>query len=208
MTEENETVATEAEESVAASSSAPAAEASSAQEPSLDELLEQFETKTVEPPATQDKAEFKPEEAKSDKTEDRVYKEYIERQIQKEADRDLMNAVKMIKDTADIPLPDRHVRAILEDKAKEDARILSAWNKRNTAPKVFEDVMRAIGRELAKELEMPIDQTATNSVNAVTSAVHSGKTQAPMQESAPDVWKMSEAEWHKLKAQAESTILS
>jgi len=206
MNDINETVATEAEESVA-HQSAPTQEASSAQEPGLDELLEQFETKTVEPPVTDNNAELKADTEKT-KVDDRVYKEYIERQIQKEADRDLQNAVQMIKEVADIPLPDRHVRAILEDKAKEDARILSAWNKRNTAPKVFEDVMRAIGRELAKELDMPIDQTATNSVNAVTSAVHSGKQQAPARDSAPDVWSMSEAEWQKMKAQAESTLLS
>lgn len=207
-TNNSEDVAGNAEAQVA-DNSAPVTEATGAQsEPSLEELLEQFETKTVEEPIAQQTEKPAAEKADNSVNNDaKVYKDYIERQIQKEADRDLQKAVEIIKDTGEVGLPDRHIRAILEDKAKEDPRILTAWNKRNTSPKVFEDVMKAIGKELKRELGEPIDQVATQSVNAVKSAVLSGNQQAAKTDDAPDFWNMSKTEWEAHKRKANNTQL-
>ena len=172
----------------------PAPEAGGAPEPSVDELLQEFDAKTTPEP----KPETTPE--KDDRL-DKVF-DYVERKATEEVaertNKDISDAVKTT--VGDSDLDPEYVEGKLHFKANTDPAFRNAWMSRHKKPEQFQQVLRAYGKELAGKVNSNIDTSVSNDRAAVAAAVRSQSTKPA--EAAPsnkDIRKMSDAEFERMK---------
>ena len=162
-------------------------EDTSAQEPSIDELLKQFEqTDTPEQKQPQKIGADDIKEVVSFVREDR------EARIREKTETDIQAAVKNVK--SDLDLDDGLVRDLLYGKANTDPRFLKAFQMRHENPTGWESVQKAFHKELRTKL-VKTDQDATDDRAAVEAAVRSASTGSP-EEPTPDFGSMSDAEFN------------
>lgn len=164
-------------------------------EVSLDSLLSEYDEPKEEP-----KAAPQPEVPQISPD----VQNFMNRQIKKENDQAINEAAKIMKESVgDTNLTEKWFKGQLHLAGAEDPRIIDAFNNRDNAPKQWEAIVKGIATDLAKELA-PTDQSATESWNAVASAVHSASTSAPKTEpgfSEKDLKNMSDAEFQAFKKQ-------
>lgn len=184
MSEQAMTNETEAEPKVSA-------EESGASEPDLDALLSEFESESSkEEPKV---AQPQPDDVQWLKNQRAQYE-------REQTDKAVAEAANIIKETiGDLPidLPEYVLEGVLHQKASKDPRIVEAFNKRFSDPEKWKSIVRATGKQLSKDMR-PKDKQATESWNAVESAVH-GASKSTRVEEPVDITKMSDAEFFEYK---------
>ena len=164
MSEEEQTVAQEAD-----TDATPSVEDQGAQEKSIDELLAEFEGDEPE----QQKETVKPDVPNKVQLDDAAKKEIIEQlQAQQKTEQDITKDVEKIK--GDLPVEDAYIRWKLEDMASKDQRVLNAFLNRDTKPQAWE----AIVNKVASDLQGTYGSQKKTDKEAIASAVHSA-TEAP-----------------------------
>ena len=170
-------------------------EESGASEPDLDSLLSEFdesesskEEPKVEQPASDDVQWLKAQRVQYEK---------------EQQDKALSEAAGIIKETLGelpIQLPEYALKGILQQKAYEDSdgRLIKAFNNRFSQPEKWKSIVKAIGKQVSKDFA-PKDTQATNSWNAVESAVHSASTSSSQNSSEPNLKEMSDQEFAAYK---------
>ena len=185
MSEEQQAVIQENE-----SEAKPSDESQDAQEQDLDSLLKEYESEDK----TEETQESTQQVAQSEDIQwlRQQRAEYEREQTEKA----VTEAASMLKESiGDLPItmPDYVFEGILHQKASKDPRIIEAFNKRFTNPGGWQKIVKATGKQLSQDLQ-PKDQKATDSWNAVESAVHSASTSSPQQQDV-DVSKMTDTEF-------------
>lgn len=167
-------------------------ETQDAPEPSLDELLNEFDEQN------------KPQEKKAKKEDpDSDVKAYIRAQMQKDVEatvkKDVESSVKLAKEAGELNIPDALIDSYLRQTIQNDERLLNLWHSREKNRASFDAVIKNLGRQLAKTLEQPVDKSVSDSVDALESAVKSSsKTTKPQD---VDVLQMSKEEFRKWEAE-------
>jgi len=139
----------------------------------LEQLLNEYDTP---------KQETKPEQATpTQAAPDPITAEmqrFIERQVKKDNRQALNDAAKNMKQIAGIDLDDDFFLGQLHVAADKDPRIGDIFNKRDENPKAWNDVVKAIGKDIAKRSKAhgDTDQESTDSWNAVEASVRSSST--------------------------------
>ena len=165
-----------------------------AQEPSLDELLSSYEEPKESP---------KPE-APADPTELQEMRAMVAEMRQEKQESAILDAAKSIKgELKDLPVdvPEYVLKGALREKAVEDPRIVEVFERRGANPKAWNEVIATLGKQIAKDM-VPVDKQATDSWNAVESAVRSTSTHTPTDSgvSENDLKDMSLFELNQYKA--------
>lgn len=165
----------------------PQTEDKGAPDPSIDELLKQFE-------ATETPPEQQPDEIKADDLKEFVREAKADRteRLREKTDKAVSEAVKAVK--GDLDLDDGVVKDLLYGRASTDPRFLRAFQMRHENPTAWEGVQKAFGRELAEKMVKP-DQNLTDDHAAVEAAVRSAST-GSSDEAPPDFGSMSDAEFN------------
>lgn len=164
-------------------------EETGAQEPSIDELLKQFEA--TETPTEQPK----PEAISADDLKDfvRTAKDDRDERIREKTDADIVAATKVVK--GDLEIDDGLIKDFLYGRASSDPRFLKAFQMRHQNPDAWAGVQKALGRELASKMVKP-DQNLTDDRAAVEASVRSHST-GSADDSPPDFNSMTNAEFDK-----------
>lgn len=182
MSEQNQPVV---EETNAAAT--PVVEESNAQdnEPSLDELLSQFETEV--------NSEVKQPETKAEPIEDlRNEIKSMREERQNEAFRnDMDSLVETVKGDAEVD--ETFVEAWIDAEARKDQRLANAWAQRRNDPRAFKQVQAQLTKKFASAFPSKVDQDATADKEAVTAAM-TGTGKAP-ETPPPDFSAMNNAEF-------------
>lgn len=162
-----------------------------AQDDSLESLLAQYEEPTPEK---------KPEPEAPQATDTSKIENFMARQIQRENDQALSEAAGVLKNiVGDTNLTEKWFEGQLYLAGAKDPRLTRAFEDRENSPKQWETLVRTLGKELAQELK-PTDQGATDSWNAVESAVHSASTSTSKAGiEAKDLKSMTDSEFMAFK---------
>lgn len=171
----------------------PQAEDKGAQEPSIDELLKQFDSPDPQP------EQVAKTEIKADDIRDVVsfVKEDREDRLREKTDKAISEAVTAVK--GDLDLDDGLVKDLLFGKASTDPRFLKAFQMRHENPSGWKSVQTAFSKDLATRLGPKIDQNLTDDHAAVAAAVRSQSTGSP-DAAAPDFSSMSDYEFNEWQA--------
>ncbi|MGI9506070.1 MAG: hypothetical protein ACR2RE_23770 [Geminicoccaceae bacterium] len=170
------------------------AEGDGAQEPTVDELLKQFETATE--PEQPD-----PAKAATDLTADDVKsvvswanEERVRRSTER-VEKDIAEAVETVKGELDID--PGIVRDLMYGRASTDSRFMRAFQQRHTSPEAWMEVQKAFGRELAAKFKpgATTDPDLSDDRAALESAVRSAATRPTGDDAPPDFASMSDAEF-------------
>lgn len=186
-------------EPVAADSGAPAE--------TLDQLLKEFDSAPkVESPAVTDEVRVP-----DDLTTEAVYREVVslkreltrrERaEIEAVVSQDLETAVNTVKsDLNDLPVnvSDRIVRGMLNDLGANDARFLKAFEARHAAPDTWNRTLKAVAREIRKDIAGGPDRAVSEDRAAAMAAVRGASTTAPKAET-PKLHEMSDRDFEAYK---------
>lgn len=167
----------------------PQTEDKGAQEPSIDELLKQFEA-TETPPEQAAKPEIKADDLREVVS---FVKEDREERIREKTDKDVLAAAQVVK--GDLDLDDDVIVDFLYGKASRDPRFLKAFQMRHENPDGWNRVLKAQGKELVDKFGPKIDQNLTDDHAAVAAAVRSAST-GSSEEAPPDFNSMSDAEFN------------
>lgn len=175
----------------------PSVEESSAQD-DLDTILAEFDesepVKESEQPAP-DKS------AQPDSEVVEWVKAQKEKEIRENTKRDLQTATNWLKESVGetpVDVPEELLEGLLYKRAEDDPRIMKAWVSRNRNPQAWEKTVRALGKEVAKKFT-PTDRQATDSWDAVDSAVHRAST-SKSYEAPTDLGSMTDQEFARYKA--------
>lgn len=171
----------------------PQTEDKGAQDPSIDELLEQF--KATETPTEQPKPDFKVDDLKDVVS---YVRDEREKGINEQTNKDVTEAAKVVKGDLDIDVG--LVEELLHGKAGKDPRFLRAFQTRHENPSGWKGVLQGMGKELASKLGPKIDQGLTDDRAAVEHAVHSANTGSSA-EPPPDFNSMSDADFNQWQRQ-------
>lgn len=203
MTEENKQAVTDETDKTTESSQEAG---SGARTDDLDELLSEYDegtSKSVSKPDKGGDKKAKPEPKSEADGEllDQV-KQLVAAQTQRERDdhtrrfnEDMSNVVKNVRGELDAGyFDDNLVRAWIDAQAMEHPKLADAWANRNDDPKRFQRVVDQLGRDFTKKYGTLPDKQLTEDREAVTAAVRGSSTKAP-EDKAPDVAKMSDAEY-------------
>lgn len=176
-----------------------AAESSAAQNDGLDELLKEFDSRkeaTREEPA-------RPSEAK-DATADldvnalAVLEKRLNDQEAREQRRELEKLFSDLSDGVQADAVD--AEAYLNAMALRDPRLNQAYLNRNSNPKAWDKVKGTLKQDFQKRFGKKVDKVATESRNAVESAIRSASTAAPDRGLSPnDVKNMSKDDFDNLQ---------
>ena len=167
------------------------AEKTTEQEPSLDELLNEF-NEPAQPTAPAPEA--KPETAQPEGLDDVVKWVNEQRQdaVQKQTQADIDAAVKAVGDALDTPLPDRMIRNFIVGEVEFDQRMLNAWAQRGQNRTAWDGVVKGLARELQSTLSEAPDTDLTAARDAARAAV---RGQQKPTETTPDINAMSTQEF-------------
>lgn len=177
-----------AEETVANESESQTTE-ESAQADDLDTLLSKYSQEFDQETNTSEKAS---------KDDDRVaqLEARLERYESTKVAEDVANAAKIIAEEIGENAPSQRVlKAMLNDMAIEDERLLKAFQNRHNDPQTWNKILKSASKEIKKEFPN-VDKNATESRAAVEAAVR-GSTQPS--DDKPDFSKMSDAEFQQWK---------
>lgn len=167
----------------------PQTEETSAQEPSIDELLEQFKATETPPEQQPQKTDLKADDL-------REVVDYVrdarDEKANEQTTADIAAAAKVVK--GDLDIDEEVVVDLLHGKAGRDPRFLKAYQVRRENPSDWESVLKAAGRELASSLTKP-DQGLTDDRAAVEAAVRSAST-GSTEEAPLDFNTMSDREFN------------
>ena len=193
MTLEDSVVDTEAP-AAAPEGDAQEATENNAQEPSLDQLLTEYDQQSEQPK--------KVDEPKEEDNDSKVLADYVRQQMEEKSEaavkQDIESSVKMAKEAGSVELPDEIVDAYLRHKIQSDPRLMQAWQGRGNNRASFDSVVKALGRELSNSLGDKVDTGVTSSVNALASSVRAS-SKAKTKEGEPDFLNMKRSEFEEYK---------
>ncbi len=167
------------------------AEDKGAQEPTIDDLLKEFEAS--ENPTEQ---QTQKTDLKADDIREVVgyVREEREQKSRERTDTDVAAAADIVK--GDLGISKERVIDSLYGKANRDPRFLRAFQQRHENPNAWNSVLRKMHDELASDLKPKVDENLTDDRAAVEAAVRSqstGSTEEPL----PDLGSMSDAEFNE-----------
>lgn len=145
-------------------------------------------SKPKQPEATAAPEPVAPQPAKKSSSDPRFEAMYqkFEQDLVQANNRALDDAVTSIKDVAPAfkALSDRHVRGILEIEARDDPRFLNAYRNRDLDPKLWNDLVKAKGKQM--QLKALPDEHATKGINAVRASVNDQSAPTSNSKYSPD----------------------
>ncbi|MGI9503675.1 MAG: hypothetical protein ACR2RE_11530 [Geminicoccaceae bacterium] len=165
----------------------PSTEEQSAQEPSIDDLLKEFETDT-KPEQTSAKSDVGVDDLKEVVS---YVREDRERRDREQTQTDIAGAVKAVK--GDLAIDDDLVEGLLYRKANTDQRFLRAFQLRHESPGTWANMQKAMHRELADKVSAKPDEALTDDRQAVEAAVRSAST-GSSEDAPPDFNSMTDQE--------------
>lgn len=168
----------------------PSADETSAQEPSLDELLKQFEEgepKQKDAP----KAKAGGDEVSLNETQRKKIIEELRTEMAVETE--IKNIVAGIKEGLDVE--EEYVRWKLDTLAAKDERVWKAFIARNTNPKAWDAIVKSVKTDLHKTY----GKAKETDKEKISAAVRSATTTAGSSSKDVDVKKMSEADFEHNK---------
>lgn len=171
----------------------PQTEDKGAQEPSIDQLLEQFAKTETSPEQTSKETDIGVDDLKEVVS---YVREDRDRQTREQTQTDISSAVKAVK--GDLEIDDDLVEGLLYRKASTDPRFLRAFQLRHENPSTWADMQKAMNRDLAAKASAKPDQNLTDDRAAVEAAVRSAST-GSTEEAPPDFGSMSDAEFNAWK---------
>ena len=160
----------------------------------LDSILKEYDDQEAKPA---------PQPQKQPDDDVAYLKQFVEQQRVKEvqsAVSEAANSVKKAAGEAANHIPDYLIEDALHGEARRNPRIEKAFEDRFNNPQGWNKVVEALGKKIAKDLT-PTDRKATESWDAVESAVHSSSTSQNTETAPPDFGKMSDAEFNKWKSE-------
>lgn len=108
-------------------------------------------------------------------------------------DHELTTAANAVKElVGDTNMSDRMVKGYLNALADEDPRIKKAWENRAAKPDAWKAALKKVAAEIQKDF--PADRGLSEDRAAMTAAIRGAQ---PKTEAAPDVQKMSSADFNK-----------
>ena len=161
----------------------------------LDALLNEYEPASTEPETAQP--------AQPEVAPDRlaVVESFIERQNRKDIESGLSESTKLMRDAAGdavANIPDDALEGLMHLEAFRQPKILEIFQDRERNPAAWNKVATALGKKFAQNLSQT-DRAATQSWDAVDSAVHSASTSTNTTEAPKDLSKMSDQEFLAFK---------
>lgn len=178
----------------------PASDGADAQE-DLDTLLAEYsetgETEKVvkEPTEVESKDDLKSELAKISSIE-RMLNDQRAEQARTTAKTEIDSTVKSIK--GDLNIPDKFIKAFLNERAAEDPRLEQAYLAKSQNPDKWAAIETKLRAELQGFLEGLIDKDATETRETITSSVLNAKSTTPGPKSV-QLSKMSDLEFEQFK---------
>ncbi len=170
------------------------AEESGASEPDLDTLLSEYESES---------SKEEPQVAQPEADDINWLKGQRAAYEREQQDKALSEAAGIIKETIGelpIEISERVYKGVLQQMAYEDqdGRLVKAFQNRFKDPSKWQTVVKTVAKEIKKDF-IPKDKQATESWNAVESAVH-GAQSSSSTEKPVDVSKMTDLEFLHYKA--------
>lgn len=172
MSDETQTPAEESNDQAT-----PDAAESSAEDLSVDQLLEEFDQQqtNTETNESEQSKQPTPDSAQQDTAqlnpEDRARLQAVENELYERAISDAVDITR-----GDSNIPEKAVRALLEQDAARDPRFMRAWVNRGKNPVAYEKILKAKGREYADLFANQVDQQATEQREEIVAAVQGTKT--------------------------------
>jgi len=167
-------------------------------EPSLDELLKEYEQGTEAKP---EQKEAEPDKKAPDHPQMSEVLDFVREAQAERTQSDISKAVQTAKDGNEAlsVLGDTVVRRYLEFEAAEDPRVKNAWMARKSNPEGWNRVLKGLGDKLAKEIQAQPDPQLTNDREAAHASVRGSSTQAPPEEKVTNehLNEMSDAEFKR-----------
>jgi len=161
----------------------------------LDALLNEYEPASTEPETAQP--------AQPEVAPDRlaVVESFIERQNRKDIESGLSESTKLMRDAAGdavANIPDDALEGLMHLEAFRQPKILEIFQDRERNPAAWNKVATALGKKFAQNLSQT-DRAATQSWDAVDSAVHSASTSTNTTEAPKNLKKMTDSEFEAYK---------
>jgi hypothetical protein len=174
-----------------------AAESGAAQKDGLDELLKEFDSRVDEP-----KEVVETKSGSKDAATELAALEALERRLNeqeaREQRRELEAVCSRLSEGTQGDALD--AEAYLIAQAKRNPKLEQAYLKRATNPKAWDDVYGALQKDFAKRYGKKVDKQATDSKEAVASAIRSASTAAPQKDySDKEISTMSTEEFNTLQ---------
>lgn len=169
----------------------------------LDQLLAEFEKYRESTAETQSMEEEKSSDADDDQFVKKsdldkiLEKEIARKQTLEKTEKDVELAVKAVK--GDLNFPDHYVRAILEAEAQKSDKFRNAFFYRDKNPEAWKKILEAKSKEFKKFFETKVDKSATESSNAIESAMRNATTK-DFKDEETDVFKMTQRQFEEYKA--------
>ncbi len=173
----------------------PSPEGGDAQEQDLDSLLATYNTS--EPSPSEQPAP--PASAADDRLaafEKRVV-ELEKRESNARSQADILEVVKSVR--GEMPIDEALVEAYLQVEANKDPRLVQAFTGRRQNPEQWKKIEAGLTKKLKASIGADIDRTATDTRNAVESAVRSASTRTPVEDAPVDTASMSMGEFEAYK---------
>jgi len=171
-----------------------ATEGTGAPEPTVDELLKQFDEGTQPTPS-------EPTAPSIDAGRLSKVLDYVEQEAKAKAASDFQSDIQSAVKSAvgDSDLDPEYVEGIFHKRGNTDAAFQKAWLGRKDKPDAWDAVCKQLGKELQAK-RSKVDANLSDDMAAVTAAVRSQSTKpADPAPSTKDMARMSDAEFEKMK---------
>ncbi len=171
----------------------PAGAVDSAQEPTLEQLLDEYD-RSVQRPSPQ--PEPTPQYQADDQQQQTPPIDYG--QIQRYQQKVFMDEVRETADKifGDLKVPEKAKIGWLDQMAREIPQAAAAWQTRHTNPRQWGKWQSYLSKAVASEFKPPVDEVATGDREAVAAAVRGASTKVTA-EPAPSFGHMSNSEFRK-----------
>ena len=169
-------------------------------EPTLDDLLAEFDSQAASEPASEPAVEPKLSAADLQSALREVQQFQNERQ-QERVSKDISQAVEAVRGELD-PEADELVRGWLDVQAQNDARFRAAWQSRHTDPAKWNRVLKGMADQFAAKYGKRFGKADQDDREAMAAAVRvAGRHSQPTTHSdAPNLAAMSDHEFAMFKA--------
>lgn len=169
-------------------------------EPTLDDLLAEFDSQAASEPASEPAVEPKLSAADLQSALREVQQFQSERQ-QERVSKDISQAVEAVRGELD-PEADELVRGWLDVQAQNDARFRTAWQSRHTDPAKWNRVLKGMSDQFAAKYGKRFGRADQDDREAMAAAVRvAGRHSQPTTHSdAPNLAAMSDHEFAMFKA--------
>lgn len=158
-------------------------------EPSLDDLLREFDADTQPAP-----------EPKASETELKEMRDFMRSMQERELERDVSATVQNIRKSQEdsfVGIPDDWIEGRLEMEARRNPEFRTAFMQRNQKPGAWAQIQKAMGDKISKEITARADQQDVADREAVAASVRNRSETPPAVPGVDnaDLSKLSDAEF-------------